>query len=100
MRIELYPRRGAMRSAACRAAVTTVLLLPGTALASLTVPVPGDSKSAVQLAHTMLVGATESTRQIKLSITLPLRDAADAASFAQHVSTPGDPLYRHLSVVE
>jgi len=95
MKIELCPRRGATRAAACLAAVTTALLLPGTALASLTVPVPADSKSTVQLAHSALVGATESTRQIKLSITLPLRDAAGAASFAQHVSTPRDPLYRH-----
>ena len=95
MKIELCPRRGATRAAACLAAVTTALLLPGTALANLTVPVPADSKSTVQLAHSALVGATESTRQIKFSITLPLRDAAAAASFAQHVSTPRDPLYRH-----
>jgi subtilase family serine protease len=95
MNVDLCLKYGPNGPAARAAVLTTALLLPGTALASATVPVPADTKSAVQLAHATLVGATASARQIKLSITLPLRDAAGAASLAQHVSTPGDPLYRH-----
>jgi subtilase family serine protease len=95
MSVDSCLKYGPKGPAARAAALTTALLLPGTALASATVPVPADTKSAVQLAHATLVGATASARQIKLSITLPLRDAAGAARLAQHVSTPGDSLYRH-----
>jgi subtilase family serine protease len=96
MTIELCLQHGPKGSAARLAVLTTALLLPGTALASTTVKVPADTKSAAQLSRSALVGTTDAGRTIKFSITLPLRDAAGAASFAQHVATPRDPLYRHF----
>ena len=44
----------------------------------------------------VLVGATESGKAITLALTLPSRDPQGAKAFVDHVSTPGDPLYRHF----
>ena len=41
-----------------------------------------------------LLGRTDDTQPITLSIALPSRDPAGAAAFVAHVTTPGDPLYR------
>jgi kumamolisin len=43
-----------------------------------------------------LVGATDSGKPITLALTLPSQDPEGAKAFADHVTTPGDPLYRHF----
>jgi len=47
-----------------------------------------------------LVGKTSAEKQITVLLSLPSQDPDGAASFATHVSTPGDPLYRHYLTPE
>ncbi len=67
------------------AAALPALLLCTTALAA---------SPAVQVP--VLLGPTESGKSITLALTLPSRDPQGAKAFADHVTTPGDALYRHF----
>jgi subtilase family serine protease len=73
---------GEMRFLAGAGAALPALLLCTTALAAAPAPV--------------LLGATESGQSITLALTLPSRDPQGAKAFVDHVTTPGDPLYRHF----
>ena len=43
-----------------------------------------------------MLGATDGAKTITLALTLPSRDPQGAKAFADHVTTPGDPLYRQF----
>ena len=73
--------------------ILSAILVPVTALASATVAVPGDSTYVRP--NSTLAGPTSADTYMTVAVILPLGDAAGAASFASHVSTPGDPLFRH-----
>src|ERR1700722_561068 len=47
------------------------------------------------VARSTLLGAVDGTREIGVTLSLPLSDPKGAAEFVRHVSTPGDPLFRH-----
>jgi subtilase family serine protease len=47
------------------------------------------------VARSTLLGSVDGAREIGVTLSLPLSDPAGVAEFVQHVSTPGDPLYRH-----
>ncbi len=47
------------------------------------------------VAKSTQLGPVEASREIGVTLTLPLTDPDGAANFARHVSTPGDPLFRH-----
>ncbi len=85
-------RRFANRKDALKLAVLTAALLPTAALASGPVTVASDAASARP--HATLSGPIDAARPITVAIVLPLIDEKGAASFATHVSTPGDPLFR------
>ncbi|MFY9985346.1 MAG: S53 family peptidase [Chthoniobacterales bacterium] len=52
------------------------------------------------VAESTLLSPVDSAKQISVVLALPLADSQGAADFAQHVSTPGDPLYRHYLTPE
>ena len=85
-------RHFANRKDALKLAVLTATLLPTAALASGTVTVASDAASARP--HATLSGRVDAARPITVAIVLPLTDEKGAVSFATHVSTPGDPLFR------
>jgi subtilase family serine protease len=47
------------------------------------------------VARSRLLGSVDVTREIGVTVSLPLSDPEGAAEFVRHVSTPGDPLFRH-----
>jgi kumamolisin len=69
-------------------AALTAMMLCTTALAA--APAMPAAQAAV------LLGATEAGKSITLALTLPSRDPEGAKAFADHVATPGDPLYRQF----
>jgi kumamolisin len=44
----------------------------------------------------ILLGTTDSAKSITLALTLPSRDPQGAKAFVDHVTKPGDALYRHF----
>ncbi len=68
-------------------------LLPTTAFAAATAIIPGDQ--AYLRPNSTLSGPTRANAVMTIALILPSRDAAGAAAFANHVSQPGDPLFRH-----
>ncbi len=82
-----YPQIRNTRSSRSLALAAAVTLLSGTALAA---PAVG---AAPHIAAA-LVGASDPARSLTLSLYLPSRDPAGLATFLQHVTKHGDPLYR------
>ena len=78
----------------CGLSVASAVMLPLAALASTTLAVPGDS--GIVRPNSTLSGAAKADTVMTIALVLPLRDAAGAKAFANHVSEPGNTLFRHF----
>jgi kumamolisin len=78
----------------CTSVLAIAAALGTSAAAMAAVPVASDFRSAP--ANASRIGPTASNQNVNLAIILPSRNQASLASFISHVTTPGDPQFRHF----